>query len=198
VTGPSTQPAFHPCFTPIARSLIANLTPRLPPLPPVFRPPQDDVPSFPDEQAFAIMEAQLGRPLEEVFSSISTKPVAAASLGQVPACGLGWGWVSVSKGTYREELWHIRYALAPLAVMQPDELGLGVPPVLGSGRRGGALPVFHQLSTVYSASLGCTPPTTYFCTCAACSCTNPLTSQPPASRCTRRYCVRRARRWRSR
>lgn len=44
---------------------------------------QDDVPQFPDEQAFAMIEAQLGRPLGEVFSSISDHPVAAASLGQV-------------------------------------------------------------------------------------------------------------------
>ena len=32
---------------------------------------QDDVPPFPDTEAFAIMEEQLGRPLGEVFSSIS-------------------------------------------------------------------------------------------------------------------------------
>jgi predicted unusual protein kinase regulating ubiquinone biosynthesis (AarF/ABC1/UbiB family) len=44
---------------------------------------QDDVPSFPDEVAFAIIQEQLGSPLEELFSSISEKPVAAASLGQV-------------------------------------------------------------------------------------------------------------------
>lgn len=29
------------------------------------------------------MEADLGKPLEEVFSSISERPIAAASLGQV-------------------------------------------------------------------------------------------------------------------
>ncbi|KAF6265079.1 ABC1 family-domain-containing protein [Scenedesmus sp. NREL 46B-D3] len=34
-------------------------------------------------QAFAIIQEQLGRPLEAVFSSISEQPVAAASLGQV-------------------------------------------------------------------------------------------------------------------
>ena len=34
-------------------------------------------------QAFAIIEASLGRPLGEVFSSISERPIAAASLGQV-------------------------------------------------------------------------------------------------------------------
>lgn len=44
---------------------------------------QDDVPPFPDTEAFAIIEAQLGRPLGEVFTSISESPVAAASLGQV-------------------------------------------------------------------------------------------------------------------
>lgn len=44
---------------------------------------QDDVPSFPDAEAFAMIESQLGRPLGEVFSSMSERPVAAASLGQV-------------------------------------------------------------------------------------------------------------------
>lgn len=47
---------------------------------------QDDVPPFSDEEAFAIIQQQLGRPLEAVFSSISEQPVAAASLGQVRAC----------------------------------------------------------------------------------------------------------------
>ena len=44
---------------------------------------QDDVPSFPDAEAFRIIEANLGRPMEEVFSAISEHPIAAASLGQV-------------------------------------------------------------------------------------------------------------------
>ena len=44
---------------------------------------QDDVPPFSDEVAFQLLESQLGRPLGEVFSSISDSPVAAASLGQV-------------------------------------------------------------------------------------------------------------------
>jgi predicted unusual protein kinase regulating ubiquinone biosynthesis (AarF/ABC1/UbiB family) len=48
-----------------------------------FHPTQDDVPSFPDAEAFASIEAQLGVPLGEVFSSISESPIAAASLGQV-------------------------------------------------------------------------------------------------------------------
>lgn len=44
---------------------------------------QDDVPAFPNEQAMAIIEGSIGRPVGEVFSSISAEPVAAASLGQV-------------------------------------------------------------------------------------------------------------------
>lgn len=44
---------------------------------------QDDVPPYPDEEAFALIEQNLGRPLEEVLSSISERPIAAASLGQV-------------------------------------------------------------------------------------------------------------------
>ncbi|BDA46770.1 Protein ACTIVITY OF BC1 COMPLEX KINASE 1, chloroplastic [Coccomyxa sp. Obi] len=44
---------------------------------------QDDVPSFPDDVAFQIMEEELGRPIAQVFSSISEHPIAAASLGQV-------------------------------------------------------------------------------------------------------------------
>ena len=44
---------------------------------------QDDVPAFPDDEAFKIIEGDLGRPIDEVFSSMSAEPVAAASLGQV-------------------------------------------------------------------------------------------------------------------
>ncbi|XP_078156493.1 protein ACTIVITY OF BC1 COMPLEX KINASE 1, chloroplastic-like [Carex rostrata] len=44
---------------------------------------QDDVPSFPNKVAFAIIEEELGQPLEQVFSRISSQTIAAASLGQV-------------------------------------------------------------------------------------------------------------------
>ncbi|GAB2276023.1 Protein ACTIVITY OF BC1 COMPLEX KINASE 1, chloroplastic [Dionaea muscipula] len=44
---------------------------------------QDDVPPFPSQIAFQIIEEELGRPLEAVFSKISAKTIAAASLGQV-------------------------------------------------------------------------------------------------------------------
>lgn len=44
---------------------------------------QDRVPPFPNDQAFAIMEEDLGVPLDTVFRSLSAEPIAAASLGQV-------------------------------------------------------------------------------------------------------------------
>ncbi|XP_078437867.1 protein kinase superfamily protein [Wolffia australiana] len=44
---------------------------------------QDDVPPFPNQVAFAIIEEELGQPIEKVFSKISSQTIAAASLGQV-------------------------------------------------------------------------------------------------------------------
>lgn len=43
----------------------------------------DAVPSFPNEVAFQMMEEELGRPVTEMFTDISERPIAAASLGQV-------------------------------------------------------------------------------------------------------------------
>jgi predicted unusual protein kinase regulating ubiquinone biosynthesis (AarF/ABC1/UbiB family) len=44
---------------------------------------QDSVPPFSNREAMRVIEAELGRPLTEVFASISEDPIAAASLGQV-------------------------------------------------------------------------------------------------------------------
>lgn len=43
----------------------------------------DAVPSFSNEIAFEMMEEELGMPVSEIYSEISEKPIAAASLGQV-------------------------------------------------------------------------------------------------------------------
>lgn len=43
----------------------------------------DKVPSYDSRIAFATIEQELGRPVEELFSEITPEPVAAASLGQV-------------------------------------------------------------------------------------------------------------------
>jgi len=44
---------------------------------------QDQLPPFPNELAFRIIETQLDAPIADTFSEISPNPVAAASLGQV-------------------------------------------------------------------------------------------------------------------
>jgi predicted unusual protein kinase regulating ubiquinone biosynthesis (AarF/ABC1/UbiB family) len=44
---------------------------------------QDQLPPFPTEEAFAIIERELNCIVEDAFQEISPKPVAAASLGQV-------------------------------------------------------------------------------------------------------------------
>jgi predicted unusual protein kinase regulating ubiquinone biosynthesis (AarF/ABC1/UbiB family) len=44
---------------------------------------QDQVPPFPNEQAFARIESELGRTVAEAYAEIDPEPVASASLGQV-------------------------------------------------------------------------------------------------------------------
>ncbi|OCQ90956.1 hypothetical protein AMR42_06700 [Limnothrix sp. PR1529] len=44
---------------------------------------QDQLPPFSTELAFSIIEADLDRPLRDIFRDISPEPIAAASLGQV-------------------------------------------------------------------------------------------------------------------
>jgi predicted unusual protein kinase regulating ubiquinone biosynthesis (AarF/ABC1/UbiB family) len=44
---------------------------------------QDQVPAFPTSEAFARIEAELGRTITEAFAEIDAEPIAAASLGQV-------------------------------------------------------------------------------------------------------------------
>ncbi|MGJ3249822.1 MAG: ABC1 kinase family protein [Elainellaceae cyanobacterium] len=44
---------------------------------------QDQLPPFPNAEAFAIIESELDRSIDETFRQISPHPVAAASLGQV-------------------------------------------------------------------------------------------------------------------
>ncbi len=44
---------------------------------------QDNVPSFPNEIAFARIEKELGKKINEVYQEFDVEPIAAASLGQV-------------------------------------------------------------------------------------------------------------------
>jgi ubiquinone biosynthesis protein len=49
---------------------------------------QDDVPPFPGAQARAIVEAELGRPIAELYASFDETPLASASIAQVHAARL--------------------------------------------------------------------------------------------------------------
>jgi len=44
---------------------------------------QDQVPAFPTTEAYAQIESELGRALQEAYAEIDAQPIAAASLGQV-------------------------------------------------------------------------------------------------------------------
>lgn len=50
---------------------------------------QDQIPAFDTREAMQVMEAELGYPPSQLFSTLATAPTAAASLGQVsPSLGL--------------------------------------------------------------------------------------------------------------
>ncbi len=52
---------------------------------------QDQVPPFPEEQAIALIEAQLGAPVSELFARFDSQPLASASVAQVHAAQLKSG-----------------------------------------------------------------------------------------------------------
>jgi len=58
---------------------------------------QDEVPPFSNEEAFAIIERELGTPASEIFDRIEGTPIAAASLGQVYRASLYTGETVVIK-----------------------------------------------------------------------------------------------------
>jgi len=58
---------------------------------------QDHVPAFPGDQARAIVEQELGKPVSELFGSFDEKPLASASIAQVHAATLPDGTEVVAK-----------------------------------------------------------------------------------------------------
>ena len=58
---------------------------------------QEHVPPFPGEQARAIVEQELGKPIDQLFASFDTEPIASASIAQVHAAVLPDGTEVVAK-----------------------------------------------------------------------------------------------------
>ncbi len=90
---------------------------------------QDQAPPFPAEAARRIIEQELRRPLEEVFSEFDPRPVAAASLGQVHAAVLAGTGEPVVVKVIRPEIHQsvatdleILHDLAALAERQLEDL----------------------------------------------------------------------------
>jgi len=68
---------------------------------------QDQVPAFPNAEAFARIESELGRPVTEAFAEFDAEPVASASLGQVYRARLHTGEevaVKVQRPALRERV----------------------------------------------------------------------------------------------
>ncbi len=91
---------------------------------------QDQLPPFPTPQAFAIIESELDRSIDEAFSEISPMPVAAASLGQVYKARLYNGDAVAVKvqrpnllPTLTLDLYLMRWAAGWIAPLLPLNLG---------------------------------------------------------------------------
>ncbi len=82
---------------------------------------QDQVPPFPGEEAKAIVERELEKPVEELFQTFDTTPLASASIAQVHAATLADGYevvVKVVRPGIRKQLRRdidLLYAIAGLA-----------------------------------------------------------------------------------
>ncbi|OUL20107.1 hypothetical protein BV378_30365 [Nostoc sp. RF31YmG] len=91
---------------------------------------QDQLPAFDNVLAYQIIETELDRPVREVFTELSPKPVAAASLGQVYRGRLLSGEevaVKVQRPNLRpiltRDLYLLRWAASWLAPWLPLNLG---------------------------------------------------------------------------
>ncbi|HLO85902.1 MAG TPA: AarF/ABC1/UbiB kinase family protein [Nostocaceae cyanobacterium] len=91
---------------------------------------QDELPAFDNDLAYQIIETELDRPIQDVFSELSPKPIAAASLGQVYRGRLVTGEevaVKVQRPNLRpvliRDLFLMRWAAGWLAPWLPLNLG---------------------------------------------------------------------------
>jgi ubiquinone biosynthesis protein len=89
---------------------------------------QDTVPPFAPERAIALIEAELGKPIGELFGSFEYEPLAAASLGQVHAATLHDGTsvvVKVQRPDIQQMVFVDLAILAELATLAQERSELG-------------------------------------------------------------------------
>jgi len=101
-----------------------------------FRLCRDQVPAESFESVRAVVEADLGRPLEAVFASFERTPIAAASIAQVHAATLRTGEevvVKVQRPTIREQVQQdlrVMSWIAPFLIGRIPVAALANPPAL--------------------------------------------------------------------
>jgi ubiquinone biosynthesis protein len=101
-----------------------------------FRLCRDQVPAEPFASVREVIEADLGRPLEAVFSSFERTPIAAASIAQVHAATLRTGEevvVKVQRSTIRERVQQdlrVMSWIAPFLIGRIPVAALANPPAL--------------------------------------------------------------------
>lgn len=88
-----------------------------------FRMLRDRVPAEPFEAVRRVLEADLGRPLEEVFSTFDRQPLAAASIAQVHAATLVTGEAVVVKVQRPQVASLVRRDLAAMSWIAPVLVG---------------------------------------------------------------------------
>ncbi len=89
---------------------------------------QDTVPPFPGSVAIATIEAELGRPIHELFREFCVEPLAAASLGQVHAAQLHSGEhvvVKVQRPDIAARITADLAIIADLAALAQERTNLG-------------------------------------------------------------------------
>ncbi|OQS00018.1 glycoside hydrolase [Thraustotheca clavata] len=87
---------------------------------------QSDAPSKPIEEIIGIIENAYGKPVSEIFQSIDTKPLGAASIGQVHKAVLHDGRTVVIKVQFPEAEHHFRNDIGTIKTFcklaQPEQL----------------------------------------------------------------------------
>eukprot|EP00286_Rhodomonas_abbreviata_P019366 CAMPEP_0181297322 /NCGR_PEP_ID=MMETSP1101-20121128/5177_1 /TAXON_ID=46948 /ORGANISM="Rhodomonas abbreviata, Strain Caron Lab Isolate" /LENGTH=678 /DNA_ID=CAMNT_0023402249 /DNA_START=185 /DNA_END=2221 /DNA_ORIENTATION=- len=90
---------------------------------------QDNVPGFSGDSAVAVIEKELGRPIDKIFDSFDKRPIAAASLGQVHRAVLDGKEVAVKvqrtglDDLFKNDLQNLKFAAKVFDKLDPKNDG---------------------------------------------------------------------------